>query len=63
VENTEVITQHSKPLTSQISQRKLAGFMARLGILDIEGKTKRAAFLGRPFSFPEEEVPQAPATG
>jgi hypothetical protein len=52
VENTEVITQHSKPLTSQISQRKLAGFMARLGILDIEGETKRAAFLGRPFSFP-----------
>jgi hypothetical protein len=38
--NSKVITPHSNPLTSQLTQRKLAVFSARLGILRIEGKKK-----------------------
>jgi hypothetical protein len=44
VENTKVMTQHSTPLTSQMARRNLAGFMARLGILEIEDKKQKAAF-------------------
>jgi hypothetical protein len=55
VENTKVIFEHSTPLTSQIARRKLAGFKARLGILEIEGKNKKGRLKGGLFCFPEEE--------
>jgi hypothetical protein len=44
--------EHSTALTSQIARRKLAGFDARLGILEIEGKNKRPPLEGGLFHFP-----------
>jgi hypothetical protein len=40
VQNSKVITQHSRPLTSQNAQEKLAVFSSSLGILRIGGKKK-----------------------
>lgn len=51
---TEVMTQHSPPLTSQPTQRKLALLFPKLGILIIEGKKET------PPVTPEDRKPQKP---
>jgi hypothetical protein len=51
VGKSKVITQHSNPLTSQPTQRKLAVLSSKLGILRIESKKRKRPPARGPFPF------------